>query len=108
MPQVLTYSFDIRSSDGYFSCVVASDPCARGVSVWVAGRGVRGWLGAPMTVQQLITLLSNMPQEHRVVAEYDGELYPVIGTCVKIVPHYPTYDLQEGEQVVEIIYEEYQ
>ena len=61
-----------------------------------------------MTVKELIQQLQLMPQTHRVVAEYDSQLYPVIRVDPRVIGQWPTYDLQVGEPVVQIVYEEYQ
>ena len=61
-----------------------------------------------MTVQELINLLVLLPKTDRVVAEYDSQLYPVIRVDPRVIGQWPTYDLQVGEQVVQIVYEEYQ
>ena len=61
-----------------------------------------------MTVKELIAHLQDMPPDQRVVTEYDSALYPVLGVIRAVIDHYPTYDLVEGEHVVQIEYAEYQ
>ena len=64
-------------------------------------------LSRTLTVQEVIAALHAFPPEMRVVAEYDGSLYPVLSAQAATVEGYPREDLVKGEAVCQIVYAEY-